>query len=134
MSDRMQPELTGRALFRATQQQRPAAGTVHHSDRGSQDISIAFGQRCEELGVRLSMGSVGEAYDNAMAESFLASLECEVLDRSRFRTREETRMAVITGIEGGTTRTVVTRPWGISRLSSSNTKSLQDSSQGVQSF
>src|SRR5271157_2498627 len=57
---------------------------MHHSDQGCQYTSIAFGARCAQWGVRPSMGSVGDAYDNAMAESFFATLECELLDRHRF--------------------------------------------------
>src|SRR5262250_3566181 len=62
--------------------------------------SIEFGNRCREAGVRPSMGSVGDAYDNAMAESFFATLECELLDRRRFKTQTEARMAVFEFIEG----------------------------------
>jgi putative transposase len=65
---------------------RKPKGVIHHSDQGSQYTSIAFGNRCREAGVRPSMGSVGDAYDNAMAESFFATLECELLDRRRFKT------------------------------------------------
>ena len=73
---------------------------IHHSDQGSQYTSIAFGQRCRKMGVRPSMGSVGDAYDNAMAESFFASLECELIDRRSFQTKAEARMALFTYIEG----------------------------------
>ena len=65
-----------------------------------QYTSIAFGQRCGKLGVRPSMGSVGDAYDNAMAESFFASLECELIERRSFETKAAARMAVFTYIEG----------------------------------
>ena len=68
------------ALDMALWQRRPS-GVIHHSDQGSQYTSIEFGKRCREAGVRPSMGSVGDAYDNAMAESFFATLECELLDR-----------------------------------------------------
>ena len=68
------------ALNMALATRRPK-DVVHHSDQGSQYTSIAFGKRCREAGVRPSMGSVGDAYDNAMAESFFATLECELLDR-----------------------------------------------------
>jgi putative transposase len=61
---------------------------------------IAFGQRCGEAGVRPSMGAVGDAYDNAMCESFFATLECELLDRRRFKTQAEARIAVFDFIEG----------------------------------
>jgi putative transposase len=79
--------------------QRRAKDVVHHSDQGSQYTSLAFGRRCKELGVRPSMGSVGDAYDNAMAESCFASLECELLDRRTFHNKTEARLAVFTWIE-----------------------------------
>ena len=75
-------------------------GHPSFSDQGSQYTSIAFGLRCKEAGVRPSMGSVGDAYDNAMCESFFATLECELLDRRKFRTKAEARMAVFQFIEG----------------------------------
>ena len=73
---------------------------IHHSDRGSQYTTVAFGNRCKEAGVRPSTGSVGDAYDNAICESFFATLECELIDRRRFRSRSEARMAVFQFIEG----------------------------------
>ena len=87
------------ALNMALTQRRPTA-VIHHSDQGSQYTSVAFGLRCKEAGVRPSMGSVGDAYDNAMCESFFATLECELLDRRKFRTKAEARMAVFQFIEG----------------------------------
>lgn len=81
-------------------EQRKASGVIHHSDQGSQYTSLEFGRRCEEMGVRPSMGSVGDAYDNAMAESFFATLECELLNRRSFRTKAEARTALFTYIEG----------------------------------
>ena len=65
-----------------------------------QYTSVAFGQRCAKMGVRPSMGSVGDADDNAMAESFFASLECELIDRRSFRSKTEARLALFTYIEG----------------------------------
>jgi transposase InsO family protein len=65
-----------------------------------QYTSIAFGLRCREAGVRPSMGSVGDAYDNALCESFFATLECELLDRRRFQSHAEARMAVFEYLEG----------------------------------
>ena len=61
-------------------------GVVHHSDRGCQYTSFAFGRRCKDAGIIPSMGRVGSAYDNAMAESFWATLETELIDRNTFRT------------------------------------------------
>ena len=87
------------ALNMALTQRRPT-GVIHHSDQGSQYTSVAFGLRCKEAGVRPSMGSVGDAYDNAMCESFFATLECELLDRRKFRTKVEAKMAVFQFIEG----------------------------------
>jgi putative transposase len=87
------------ALEMAIRQRQPI-GVIHHSDRGSQYTSLAFGQRCREAGVRPSMGSRGDAYDNAMCESFFASLETELLERRRFRNPIEARVAVFDYIEG----------------------------------
>jgi putative transposase len=87
------------ALEMALACRRPR-NVIHHSDQGSQYTSLAFGKRCQEVGVRPSMGSVGDAYDNAMCESFFATLECELLDRRRFRSHAEARMAIFTFIEG----------------------------------
>jgi len=61
---------------------------------------LAFGKRCKEAGVRPSMGSVGDAYDNPMCESFFATLECELLDRRRFASQAEARVACFSFIEG----------------------------------
>ena len=87
------------ALNMALAKRRPN-GVIHHSDQGSQYTSIAFGLRCREAGVRPSMGSVGDAYDNAMCESFFATLECELLARCRFRTQAEARNEAFSFIEG----------------------------------
>jgi putative transposase len=87
------------ALEMALWQRRPK-NVIHHSDQGSQYTSLAFGNRCQEAGVRPSMGSVGDAYDNAMCESFFATLECELLNRRRFKTQAEAKMAVFEFIEG----------------------------------
>ena len=65
--------------------------SIHHSDQGCQYTSLAFGKRCALMGVRPSMGSVGDAYDNAMCESFFATLECELLERHRFPTQAVAR-------------------------------------------
>lgn len=79
---------------------RGATDVIHHSDQGCQYTSIAFGKRCREAGVKPSMGSVGDCYDNAMAESFFATLECELLERHSFRTPTDARLAVFDFIEG----------------------------------
>ena len=87
------------ALEMALSTRRPN-GVIHHSDQGSQYTSLEFGRRCREAGVRPSMGSVGDAYDNAMCESFFATLECELLARRRFKTQAEARLALFQFIEG----------------------------------
>jgi transposase InsO family protein len=73
---------------------------IHHSDQGCQYTSLAFGRRCRGAGITPSMGSVGDCFDNAMAESFFATLDCELLDRHRSRTRIEARVAVFDYLEG----------------------------------
>jgi putative transposase len=92
-------ELVLAALDMAVAQRRPR-DVIHHSDQGGQYTSVAFGTRCRAAGVRPSMGSVGDAYDNAMCESFFATLECELLDRQRFRTQAEARLEIFDFIEG----------------------------------
>ena len=100
MAEHLRAELVLEALEMALWVRRPAGRLVHHSDRGCQYTSLAFGQRCRKAGIALSMGSVGDCYDNAMAESFFATLECELVDRSRWRTHAEARLAVFDFVEG----------------------------------
>ncbi len=99
MANHLRADLVIDALEAAVGQRKPS-GVVHHSDQGSQYTSLAFGKRCAEAGMRPSMGSVGDAYDNAMCESFFATLECELLDRRRFAPQAEARMACFSFIEG----------------------------------
>ncbi|MGH9578948.1 MAG: IS3 family transposase, partial [Terriglobales bacterium] len=99
MAEHLKTELVLAALNMALGQRR-AKHVVHHSDHGTQYTSIAFGLRCKEAKVRPSMGTVGDAYDNAMCESFFATLECELLARRRFATKAEARMAIFEFIEG----------------------------------
>ncbi len=99
MGHSLKAQLVLDALNMALTQRRPA-DVIHHSDQGSQYTSVAFGLRCKEAGVRPSMGSVGDAYDNAMCESFFATLECELLDRRKFQTKAAARMAIFQFIEG----------------------------------
>jgi putative transposase len=99
MTNHLRAELVLDALEMAVGQRRPR-DVIHHSDQGSQYTSLAFGKRCREAGVRPSMGSVGDAYDNAMCESFFATLECELLEKRRFASQAEARMACFSFIEG----------------------------------
>jgi putative transposase len=89
----LRTELVLEALDMALVQRLPK-DVIHHSDHGSQYTSLAFGRRCELMGVRPSLGSVGDAYDNAMCESFFGTLEAELLDRYTFRSQVDARMAL----------------------------------------
>jgi putative transposase len=99
MSTSLKTDVVLDALNMAVTQRQPR-DVVHHSDHGCQYTSIAFGLRCKEAGIRPSMGTVGDAYDNAMCESFFGTLECELLDRRRFRSQVEARIAVFDYLEG----------------------------------
>ena len=99
MSTAMHSELVVRALEKAVRERRPH-DVVHHSDQGSQYTSLEFGSRCRALGVRTSMGSVGDAYDNAMCESFFATLEVELLRRRQLRTQKQAELEVFRYIDG----------------------------------
>jgi putative transposase len=99
MANHLRTELVLAALEMAIGQRKPI-DVIHHSDQGSQYTALAFGGRCRGAGVRPSMGSVGDAYDNAMCESFFATLECELLARRAFASQTEARMAVFSYIEG----------------------------------
>ena len=99
MAGHLRTELVLDALNMALHQRRPV-NVIHHSDQGTQYTSISFGRRCKQAGVRPSMGSVGDCYDNAMCESFFATLECELIDRTTFRTHAEAKLAIFEFIEG----------------------------------
>jgi putative transposase len=99
LAPHMRTELIADALNMALGQ-RHAHGVVHHSDQGSQYTSVAFGMQCHRNGVVPSMGSVGDCYDNAMAESFFATVECELLAQSTLRTRQQARHEIFSWIEG----------------------------------
>ena len=99
MAAHLRTELVLEALDMALQQRRPG-DVIHHSDHGCQYTSIGFGKRCDQAGVRPSMGTVGDCFDNAMCESFFATLECELLDRMTFRTRVDARREVFEYIAG----------------------------------
>jgi len=98
MASNLKTQLVLDALEMALWQRRPE-NVIHHSDHGSQYTSLAFGKRCTKAGIRPSMGSVGDCYDNAMCESFFATLETELLDQNTFRTHSEARMAIFDFIE-----------------------------------
>ena len=99
MANHLRTELVLDALNMALHRRRPT-NVIHHSEQGCQYTSIAFGRRCKEANVRPSMGSVGDCYDNAMCESFNATLECELLVHHRFKNQREAALAVFDFIEG----------------------------------
>ena len=99
MADHLRAELVLAALGMAVWNRRPGAGLIHHSDHGCQYTAEAFADRCRALGIQCSMGTTGDCYDNALAESFFATLECELLDRRIFRTHDEARSALFDFIE-----------------------------------
>lgn len=99
MATHLRTQLVLDALNMAVAQRRPN-GVIHHSDQGCQYTSIAFGLRCQQAGVRPSMGSVGDCYDNALCESFFATVECELLDRTSFATTAQARRELFEFIEG----------------------------------
>jgi putative transposase len=99
MASHMRIELVTAALDAAIVHRRPGTELVHHSDHGSQYTSLAFGRRLRESGIAASMGSVGDCYDNALAESFFATLETELTDRSDWASTAEAKAAVFEYIE-----------------------------------
>lgn len=100
MATHLRTELVVDALEMALWRRRPNAGLIHHTDRGAQYTALSFGKRLEEAGIVPSMGRAGSALDNAISESFVASLKTELLYRHRFLTREAARTAVFDYIEG----------------------------------
>lgn len=99
MATHMRAELVTAALDAAIVRRRPGTDLIHHSDHGTQYTSLAFGRRLRESGIAASMGSVGDCYDNAMAESFFATLETELTDRSDWANPTEAKAAVFEYIE-----------------------------------
>ena len=99
MASHLRTELVLDSLEMAVDQRHPT-DVIHHSDQGCQYTSLAFGQRCQREGIRPSMGSVGDCYDNALCERFFATLECELIARSTFSSLQQARLAVFDFIEG----------------------------------
>jgi putative transposase len=99
MADHMRSQLVVDALQMALARRRPAPGLIHHSDQGSQFVSLAFGQQARDAGIAVSMGSRGDAYDNAVAESFFATLKKELIRRHSWPTKRELMGEVFDYIE-----------------------------------
>lgn len=99
MANHMRAELVDEALKMAMARGRAPRGAIHHSDHGSQYTSVAYGKRIREAGLLKSMGTRGDALDNALCEAYFATLECELLDRTTFRDRDAARLAIFDFIE-----------------------------------
>ena len=100
MADHMRTELVTDALKMAVHRRQPDRGLIHHSDQGSQYVSLAFGQLARANGIAQSMGHVGSAYDNAVSETFFATLKKELIHRRSWPTKAELRPEVFEFIEG----------------------------------
>jgi putative transposase len=100
MAERATAGMVVGALETAVVRRRPERGLVHHSDQGTQYVSLLFGERCRDVGIEVSMGSKGDCYDNAVVEAFFASLKKELVNRRSFRSRQEARTAIFDYIEG----------------------------------
>jgi putative transposase len=108
IADHLRAELVVDALEMAVKRRQPDAGLVHHSDQGSQYTSLIFTRRCRAVGIDVSMGSRGDCFDNAVLESFHASLKKDLIHRRSWPTKAEARTAVfdyIEEFENGTRRT-----------------------------
>ena len=99
MGDHMRTELVADALQMALARRQPAPGLIWHSDQGSQFVSLAFGQQARAAGIAQSMGSRGDCYDNAVAESFFATLKKELIHRQSWPSKAELRTEVFEYIE-----------------------------------
>jgi putative transposase len=99
MADHMRADLVVDALQMGLARRKPDAGLIHHSDQGSQFVSLAFGQACGKAGIARSMGSRGDCFDTAVAESFFATLKKELVNRRSWPVRDELRQAVFEYIE-----------------------------------
>jgi putative transposase len=125
MRDDLKADLVVEALGMATTRRRPGPGLIHHSDRGGQHRSLALGRTLRDSGILASMGSRGDAFDNAAAESFMASIKTELTKRQTFKTRDDARLAVFSTSKPSTTRNAGTQPWAtylrLNTFRSSNT-------------
>jgi putative transposase len=99
MRNDLHADLVVDAVSMAIARRNPPAGVVHHSDRGSQYTSLAFGTTLRDSGLVASMGSRGDAYDNALAESFMSTIKTELIKRRTWKTQDQARLAVFQYIE-----------------------------------
>jgi putative transposase len=99
ITEHMRTELVADALQMAVARRRPDPGLIHHSDQGSQYVALGFGQQARDAGIAVSMGSKGDAYDNAVAESFFATLKKELVHRQSWPSRRDLSSAIFDYIE-----------------------------------
>jgi putative transposase len=99
MGGHLRAELVVDALQMAVWRRKPAPGLVHHSDQGVQYTSLSFGERLKEVGITSSMGRVGSALDNALAESFVSTLKAELVSRMKFPSRQAAKTAIFDYLE-----------------------------------
>jgi putative transposase len=99
MTEHMRTELVADALQMAVARRRPEPGLIHHSDQGSQYVALGFGQQARDAGIAVSMGSKGDAYDNAVAESFFATIKKELVHRQSWPSRRDLSSAMFEYIE-----------------------------------
>jgi putative transposase len=99
MTEHMRTELVADALEMAVQRRRPEPGLIHHSDQGSQYVALGFGQQARDAGIAVSMGSRGDCYDNAVAESFFATIKKELVHRQSWPSRRDLSSAIFEYIE-----------------------------------
>ena len=99
LADHLRAELVDEALQIAIARRRPGRGLVHHSDRGSQYTSLIFTRRCRAVGIDVSMGAKGSCFDNAVLESFHATIKKDLIHRRAWPTKAEARIAVFDYIE-----------------------------------
>ena len=100
MESHLRTELVVDALRMAVWRRKPAPGLIHHSDQGVQYTSLSFAKRLEQVGIVASMGRVGCALDNAISESFVATLKSELVSRVRFPSRQAAKTAIFEYLEG----------------------------------
>lgn len=100
MASHLRTELVVDALEMALWRRKPGTGLIHHTDRGAQYTALSFGEKLKGAGLVPSMGRTGSALDNAISESFVASLKTELIDRSSFPTRDAAKVSIFEFIEG----------------------------------
>ena len=99
LADHLRAELVDDALQMAIARRRPDPGLVHHSDRGCQYTSLVFTRRCRAVGIEISMGAKGSCFDNAVLESFHATIKKDLIHRRSWPTKAEARVAIFEYVE-----------------------------------